>query len=139
MSCSGALTTSPELCIPLLYQTGRLDLQAYKVETATDREWRSRETEEVVHVESLLPRFMDNLRAEPTRLRIQHAVTEILGGSHRDDGRGKVLTEDEWRQATKEAGTDPEPPLPDKEPGSTLTELRKAKEAMSQFGNQSKL
>jgi len=114
-------------------------LQAYRVETATDREWRSRETEEVVHVENLLPRFMDNLRAEPTRLRIQHAVTEILGGSHRDDSRGKVLTEDEWRQATKEAGTDPEPPLPETEPGSTLTELRKAKEAMSQFGKQSKL
>jgi len=114
-------------------------MQAYKAENESDREWRSRETDEVLHVESLLPRFTENASAEPTRRRIQHAVTEILGGSHRDDCRGKVLSEEEYRTATKEAGIDPEPPLPEKEPGSTLTELRKAKEAMSQFGKRAKL
>lgn len=73
------------------------------------RVWMSRETEETLHSEPLLRRYGPNTDMEARRSRIAHCSSEILGGSHRDICRAMVYGEDEWREATSRAGSDPEP------------------------------
>lgn len=73
------------------------------------REWRDRDTDELLHVEPLKARFAADTDPKNREGRISHTAAEIMADGERDTARVMVRAEDEWREACKRAGKDPLP------------------------------